>query len=719
MKESSIPSFEAELRMSPRPVIALFLCPAIALALGAFQLPDSSKAMNLSLVLYAVSGATWLLTGWHDQIGRWATVLALAMVVCVVRVWMDVPGFLVLLVLPTALAAAVIDPKAALVTTLGETALLATPHRLLPAIGGGEAAMAVTVIWITLGAMCVAYWPVSQLAQWSWQRFEQARDLLEEARDRQAELKDALDALAHSNGQLALTVEKLARMRRIAEEAQKTKAAFVANVSHEFRTPLNMIIGLVDLLMETPEVYGQELPAELLEDLEIVHRNCEHLSSMINDVLDLSQIEASRLALHRDHVNLKDILDGALAVVRPLIDKKALSLQVIVPEDLPDLYCDAVRIRQVVLNLVSNAARFTEEGGITIQVGLAGQFVVTGVADTGSGISADDAQRIFEPFQQTSRKLWQHQDGSGLGLSISKRFVELHGGRMWLESTLGVGSTFSFKLPLGPLPGPVAPPERWITEGWVERRARADTPVPQLDQRVILCDPTGELHPLFSRYADHVEFADTRDLAQTIEELRRTAAQSIVINTRSPDELWPLVTEASARLPDVPVIGCALPGKMERASIVGARGYLLKPLKRADLRETLRGVAGDVRRVLVVDDEPDTLTLLTRMLRTCDGTMEVTTASNGRQALEEMRVRPPDLVLLDLVLPDIDGWQVLEAKAQDRSMQDIPVVIISAQDPHSQPVSSPLVLGAMGGGLSVSKLLRCSRELASLLLQPG
>ena len=169
----------------------------------------------------------------------------------------------------------------------------------------------------------------------------------------------------------------------------------------------------------------------------------------------------------------------------------------------------------------------------------------------------------------------------------------------------------------------------------------------------------------------------------------------------------------------MPVIGCALPGKMERASIAGARGYLLKPVKRADLREALKAVAGDVRRVLVVDDEPDTLTLLTRMLRTCDGVVEVTTALSGKQALEEMRVRPPDLVLLDLVLPDIDGWQVLEAKAQDRTMQGIPIVIISAQDPHSQPVSSPLVLGAMGGGLSVSKLLRCSRELASLLLQPG
>ncbi len=178
-----------------------------------------------------------------------------------------------------------------------------------------------------------------------------------------------------------------------------------------------------------------------------MRRNCEHLASMINDVLDLSQIEAGRLALHKEWVDWHEVIERALVIVRPLLAKKGIALHLSIPDDLPRIYCDRTRIRQVILNLLSNATRFTDEGSITVTVRAESQYVVISVCDTGPGISAEDASRIFEPFQQGSFQQRRDQGGSGLGLSISKQFVELHGGRMWLQSEPGRGSTFSFRIP--------------------------------------------------------------------------------------------------------------------------------------------------------------------------------------------------------------------------------------------------------------------------------
>jgi signal transduction histidine kinase/CheY-like chemotaxis protein len=611
---------------------------------------------------------------------------------------------------------------AAAVTAVGETALLALwASKMLAVQEGAAIAVALGTIWAVLGVMCAVYVPVYQLGGWMWAYFQRARGALEEERDRKAQLGQALDDLAHANRQLLLINERLAALRLIAEEAQKTKAAFVAKVSHEFRTPLNMIIGLIDLLVETPGVYGPDLPPALFEDLEIVHRNCEHLSSMVNDVLDLSQAEAGRLSLHREYVDLSEIIAGALAVVRPLMEKKALALHVAIPDGLPAVYCDKTRIRQVVLNLVSNAARFTEKGSIAIHVAQQDSHVVVSVADTGPGISPEVAERIFEPFCQGIGSLWRDKGGSGLGLSISKQFVELHGGRIWLESQEGVGTTFAFDLPIS-LPAPhVDRPERWIKEDWIwlERPSRTRLPEPSYRQRVVLCDATGDLFPAFARCSDEVEFVQTRDLARAAQELRRCPAHALVINALSPDDLWPLVRRARSEVPDMPVIGCSVPPQLETALQAGAIDYLIKPVTRNDLEAAIRVTGRPVKRVLAVDDDPDVLQLWTRMLHACDGGMEVIGATGGAQALDALRSERPDLMLLDIVMPDVDGWQVMERKQQDAAIQDVPVILISAQDPIEQQRKSPLFLATVGDGFSVSQLLHCSLALSSFLLQSG
>jgi len=571
-----------------------------------------------------------------------------------------------------------------------------------------------------LGVMVAVYRPVRHIARWSWEYYQRAQGLLEEARDRRAVLEQALDDLAHANRQLALAGERLAALRLVAEEAEKAKAAFVTKVSHEFRTPLNMIIGLVGLMVESPEVYGQEIPPAVSEDLRIVRRNCEHLASMVNDVLALSQAEAGRLALHRERVDLAEVIDGALVVVRPLVDKKGLSLQVSVSETLPQVYCDRTRIRQVILNLTSNAARFTEEGGITMCVAERDQHVVVSVTDTGPGILPEDADRIFEPFCQGTSRLWRDKGGSGLGLSISKQFVELHGGRIWLESEPDVGTTFSFELPVSPPMAHVARPGHQIREDWVwvARASRADLPSSLSKPRVVICDETGDLYPAFTRYTDEIEFVDTRDLAQVTQEVRECPAHAVVLNAVSPHDLWPLAERARLGTPDTPIIGCSVPPQVERALQAGAAGYLVKPVTRADLQEVIRAVDRPVRRVLVVDDDLEVLQLFTRMLCACDETLEVATASSGEQALDMLRSAPPDLVLLDIIMPETDGWRVLEIKRQDEVIRDIPVVLVSAQDPREQPPASQALLVTMDEGLPLTKLLRCSLEISALLLQP-
>ena len=200
-----------------------------------------------------------------------------------------------------------------------------------------------------------------------------------------------------------------------------------------------MIIGFSEMAMYSPETYGPNIPQALLADLEIVLRNSRHLSSLIDDVLDLSQIDAGQMALMKEPTALGEIIAAVATAVRPLFNSKGLYLRTDIPLNLPPLHCDRIRIRQVLLNLLSNAGRFTEKGGVWVGARQEGNQVVVSVADSGPGIKADEAAKVFKPFQQLDGSIHSYWTGSGLGLSVSKHFVELHKGKMWLESVPGAG----------------------------------------------------------------------------------------------------------------------------------------------------------------------------------------------------------------------------------------------------------------------------------------
>jgi signal transduction histidine kinase/CheY-like chemotaxis protein len=717
---------ETELRISPKPIIgvAVFLISSLFFGVEMTRTTWHSvdRVLTLTVVALSVLAVSWLLVNWRSLIGSWATLLSLVVVIYLMAVWLSLPASLILWTLPVILATLLIGFPASTVTALCETLSLILVHLSRPDfLSFSVSAVALVGIWSALGIAYAIHHPTQRLLGWLAAYYERGRTLVQEAHEQRMKSEEVLEGLAIANRQLALANSRAMQLRTVAEEAQRAKTAFVANVSHEFRTPLNMIIGLVDLMVETPEIYAAVLSSEMRADLRVIHRNCEHLSNMVDDVLDLTRMETGHLALHKDRVRLSDIIEISITAIRPLIDKKRLRLEVQVPHDLPAVYCDDTRIQQVILNLLSNATRFTDKGGIAIEVVRQDQQVCVSVSDTGPGISPEDAKKIFQPFEQG--RLWRGKGSSGLGLSISKRFVELHGGEMWLESELGVGTTFYFTLPISPPISPVAKPGHTINEEWIWRETafkagRRAYSRDLVKPRMVVYDAVGGLCQWFSHYGGEVEFVSARDLDEVSRILDTSQATGVLLNASDPSELWSLIETIRVGGDGTPILGCSVPRMVDRAVLAGAAAHLVKPVTRSDLASAIAQVERSVRHILIIDDDPNVLKLLSRMLNVIDDRMMVTTASGGRSALEAMRSNPPDLVLLDVVMDDLDGWQVLDTVMEDPVLKEIPIILVSAQDPTDHRPMSDVFAVTIGDGISLSRLLRCSQELPNLLLTP-
>lgn len=721
MHTISVPAAtQSEARTPLMPFLALLALLGV-IALGASDLQTDPRLrwelLVVGLLLHGLVGIAWLLAGWWELGGRWLVILVATGSFLYSVLYSDWHpfgiAFLLLAPLPVLMALALQGRGAAMVVAGLETVLLLTFHLTV------ERTMALLAVWLILLIVHFILQPLQEVTAWSWQQYAQARRLLDAARDHKADLEQALQELMNANRQLDLLNERLAAMRLLAEDAGKTKAAFVAKVSHEFRTPLNMIIGLIDLTVQTPELYGAALPSALLQDLAIVQRNCTHLASMIDDVLDLSQTEAGRLVLRREWIDLRSEVEAALTVVRPLMEKKQLAVRTQIAEPLPTVYGDRTRLRQVILNLLSNAARYTEQGWVGVTLTVETQALVVRISDTGPGIAASDLEKIFEPFYQAGVGLWQERRGSGLGLSISKQLIELHHGHLWVESTVGVGSTFAFRLPL---PLPITPPTnagRWISEDWLwhERLTPPRLPGPPTGQRIVLYDESGELAALLAQCADDVEIVDAPTFAEALQAAHACPAHLLMLNTAQVAAIGPLVQQATAVLPDTPVLGYALPTPRSDPRLADLVCYLTKPITRADLSQVLTRVEKVVHQILIVDDDPEFRSLLTRMLQSLDSTLIVNVAENSRQGLTLLQDQP-DLLFLDLTMPELDGWQLLHLKNADPRLQAIPVIILSAQDPEGEMLTSDLFVAGLGRGLSGHQLLQCASTLATLFLQP-
>jgi signal transduction histidine kinase/CheY-like chemotaxis protein len=559
------------------------------------------------------------------------------------------------------------------------------------------------------------------LADWSMSGFDAARMNLREVREQRLELEQSREDLMHANRELMRLSERLKVLELIAEEARQAKTEFVANVSHELRTPLNMIIGFSDMIARSPHVYGGRLPTSLLTDITAIRRNAEHLSALVNDVLDLSQVEAGRMALSRDWVDLGPLINEALGVVHPLFESRGLYLHPEVEAGLPSVFCDETRVRQIVINLLGNAGRFTERGGVIIRCQQQNQEVVISVADTGPGIALKDQQRIFEPFQQADVATRRRQGGSGLGLTISKQFVEMHGGRMWLESEPGSGATISFTLPLTQPPVRALKGEQSIRRalvaddevGYRLRTRPSRVSAAPITARLVIVDPEQTLQRLLSRYLPDVEVETAADLERAVVALQHSPAQALVINDSSVGSLPATVVGG---LPfGTPAISCWLPGEHDAAKRLGVVAYLIKPLALDKLLAALANLGRPIKTVLIVDDEEDELHLFARMLESQEGKYSILRVTSGQRALNMLRNRKPDIMLLDLSMPAMSGFQVLEEKARDASIAEIPVIVISSRDPAGEPILSNTLTVTQAPGISQRSLVDCIHALGAIL----
>lgn len=573
------------------------------------------------------------------------------------------------------------------------------------------AAIMIASLMLTVIVLLFRYLMVDAL-DFYFENYRRISRELEEARIQRVEYKQAQEDLIHANNELARLTKQLKALNQVAEEARKAKETFVATVSHELRTPLNMLIGFSEVISQSPQVYGIKLPPMLMADIGSIQRNSEHLLELVNDVLDLSQVDMGNLAISREWCSLKLMVEEAFEVIRPLFQTKKLFLTAEIPPDPDQIFCDPTRVREVIINLLSNAGRFTDKGGVNLHASVRESELVIAVQDTGPGISPENQARLFEPFTQLDSSIHRKYGGSGLGLAISKRFVEMHGGKMWLESAVGVGTTFFFSLPFSESAEILSQTAaRWVNP-FAARDARSrrfsatlTTPSPRC---VVLEEGDGVSH-LFTRYLGDVEIIPVKTIDQALETLNQYPSQMLIIN--HPDAL-DLLRSINTRglLPfSLPVLAFWLPGRSDTSEFSGVNRFLIKPVSSNKLLMALEQLGPDVKTVLIVDDNPEIQQLYGRIISTAPRRYRVLRASSGAQGLEMLRKRQPDAVILDLVMPEINGFQVLAEKTCDPTIRDIPVLVITAQDTVGTPKVSEAVLVAREGGISPRDLLELVR----------
>ena len=498
------------------------------------------------------------------------------------------------------------------------------------------------------------------LLHWYRSMFGRSSALLEETRAHRAELLQTLKSLEIARDTQQRLQHQLIYARQQAEEARQLKERFASNISHELRTPLNIILGFTEIMHLTPEVYGPvNFPPKLQQDVYQIHRNSRHLLDMIDDVLDLSHIELSQFSLNFERTDLKDFLEDTVDLVAKLFHDKPVEFIVKIADDLPEIQIDRTRIRQVMINLINNAQRFTAQGSVTFCAFANDNDVIFQVADTGIGIPQDQIHLIFEEFFQVDYSLSRANGGAGLGLAITRRFIEAHNGRLQVQSEEGVGSTFTFTLPL---------PKRSLPQTRIVQKS--DEIAPEAVWLVVDADP--HVSKLIRRHMRGCSIIQLDNLEQLDTALHRYSPQGIIFNSPQDAALPQQLTNLA-----IPVVSCSLSSTTQMVRRLGVDACLAKPMLPQQLIEQLQPYE-DIATILVIDDDVGVVQLVQRSLENRYPSLEIRRAYNGQQACEMMRVAAPDLVLLDLVMPTMSGFEVIATMKDDPQLQHIPIILLTA-----------------------------------------
>ena len=475
--------------------------------------------------------------------------------------------------------------------------------------------------------------------------------------------------------------------RQLAEEANRLKSRFLSMVSHELRTPLSLIVGLSEMLLhEQPN-----LTSANLRDVEQINTSAQHLARLIGDVLDLASSEAGHLRILREPLNLTEVLDVAAKIGEQMALEKGLTWNAQLPRQGPWIIGDRTRLRQVTLNLISNAVKFTSEGQVALDVSDEGKHVVISVSDTGIGIPPNEQEVIFHEFYRSEHAIQSGYGGMGLGLAITRQLVEQHGGRIGVRSPgdLGSGSTFFFDLPIVSTVEPQPDPYTTLSA--------VGSSVMLLTERT---DPADRLSSYLRDRGFDICIYCLDEQTDWISDVIATPPKVLIMGNRLAMRMGWAIIGMLKRQPiteHIPVLVYSLDTDNDRGEFLELN-YRHKPLHPEQLADELTRYLqprNEHQTVLIVDDDPRILDLHSRMVEQMG--CQAITAHNGIEALNEIKRNRPDLILLDLMMPEMDGFDVLDVLRKDKTLRNIPVIVLTARL------------------LSSADLERCNRGVSAIL----
>jgi PAS domain S-box-containing protein len=490
------------------------------------------------------------------------------------------------------------------------------------------------------------------------------------------EARQIQEALIESKQHLKQARDEAERAREAAEAANVSKSQFLANMSHELRTPLNAVIMYSELLQEEAEDQKIE---RFVPDLDKIRSAGKHLLALVNGVLDLSKIEAGKMELYLETFDVHGMVEDVVVTIQPLLMKRNNKVVVDAPKSVGDMHGDLTKVRQILFNLLSNASKFTEKGTVEISVTRtaengSGDILRFKVTDTGIGMTPDQLGKLFQPFTQADASTTRRFGGTGLGLAISRRFCEMMGGSLDVTSEIGHGSTFILTLPArikkaAPEPTPGVPASTAVNEDAVKVLVIDDEPAVRdlmtksLSSQSIACYVAGEGE-------------------QGLRLAREIIPDLIFLDVLMPKmDGWAVLSaiKADSRLADVPVVMLTMMSDQEMGYMLGASEYLTKPIDRSRLISVIRKYsADDAGGVLIVEDDEPTRQVLCRTMVKQGWT--VLEAGNGRIALDRLTTKTPSLILLDLMMPEMDGFEFLSELRHNPAWQGIPVVVLTSKD---------------------------------------
>lgn len=518
-------------------------------------------------------------------------------------------------------------------------------------------------------------------------------------------------ALAFNN-----IAKELVTARDQALEANRAKSTFLANMSHELRTPLNAVIGYAELLEEEA---GDEGMDHYVPDLQKIQSAAKHLLALINDILDFSKIEAGKMELHLENIELAKMMDEITTTIMPLMEKNGNRLEAEIDPNLGVMFADLTKLRQVLFNLLSNASKFTERGTVTLTarrvVNGSEDHVLFSVRDTGIGMTPEQIGRLFKEFSQADTSTTRKYGGTGLGLAISKRFCQMMGGDITVDSEMGNGSVFTVQLP------------SIVVKSDAPASNGAMMTLGQPGQRgtVLVIDDDPQVRELLKRFLEKEGFqveqaSNGKDGLKMARELHPHA---ITLDVMMPGmDGWAVITalKADPKLSAIPVIMLTMVQDKNMGYALGAQDYLTKPIDRDKLMRVLEKYAlkKEQSTILVVEDDQMTRDMVCRTLRK-EG-WYVREAANGKQALERVEAMRPSLILLDLMMPEMDGFEFLEVLRKTEMGRSIPVMVVTALDlsqDDRQRLSQMVQQVLRKGAYSRDDLLREVSQMVNKLLK--